>query len=168
MLVLGIDPGTAITGWGLVRRDGDALALVEYGTVSTPPDAALPQRLQTIYRELGEILARYQPSAVAVERLFFNKNARTAMAVGQARGVALLAVADAGLPLREYTPLEVKLSVCGYGRASKEQIQKLVQMLLTLDFVPQPDDAADAIAIAICHIHSSRLEALVAKQDRVS
>jgi crossover junction endodeoxyribonuclease RuvC len=103
---------------------------------------------------------------VAVEKLFFNKNARTAMAVGQARGVVLLAVADAGLPLREYTPLEVKLSVCGYGRASKEQIQKLVQLLLSLDFVPQPDDAADAIAIAICHLHSSRLEALVAEQDR--
>jgi crossover junction endodeoxyribonuclease RuvC len=167
MLVLGIDPGTAITGWGLVRRDGEALTLVEYGTVSTSPDMALPQRLQTIYRELGEILVRHQPHVVAVERLFFNKNARSAMAVGQARGVVLLAVADAGLALHEYTPLEVKSSVCGYGRASKEQIQKLVQLLLGLDFVPQPDDAADALAVAICHIHSSRLEALVAEQDAV-
>jgi crossover junction endodeoxyribonuclease RuvC len=165
MLVLGIDPGTATTGWGLVRTDGEVLALVEYGTVCTSPDVALPQRLQTIYRELGEIFARHQPSVVAVEKLFFNKNARTAMAVGQARGVVLLAVADAGLPLHEYTPLEVKLSVCGYGRASKEQVQKLVQMLLGLDFVPQPDDAADALAVAICHLHSSRLEDLVAKHE---
>jgi crossover junction endodeoxyribonuclease RuvC len=165
MLVLGIDPGTAITGWGLVRQEGETLTLVDYGTVSTSADAALPQRLQTIYRELGEIFARHRPAAVAVEKLFFNKNARTAMAVGQARGVALLAVADAGLPLHEYTPLEVKLSVCGYGRGSKEQVQKLVQLLLGLDFVPKPDDAADALAVAICHLHSSRLEALVAAQE---
>jgi len=102
---------------------------------------------------------------VAVEKLFFNKNVRTAMTVGQARGVVLLAVAEAGLPVHEYTPLEVKQSVCGYGRASKEQIQKLVQMLLGLDSIPQPDDAADAIAIAICHIHSSRLAAMVAEQN---
>jgi len=163
MLVLGIDPGTAITGWGLVKSDGDALTLVDYGTVRTSPDTALPQRLQTIHRELGEIFTSHQPSVVAVERLFFNKNARTAMAVGQARGVVLLAIADAGLALHEYTPLEVKQSVCGYGRASKEQIQKLVQLLLGLDFVPQPDDAADALAIAICHIHSSRLSAMVAE-----
>lgn len=166
MIVLGIDPGTAITGWGLVSREGDTLALLDYGTISTSPDVALPQRLQTIYRELGEIAARHHPNAAAVEKLFFNQNARTAMAVGQARGVALLALADAGLPLHEYTPLEVKQSVCGYGRASKEQIQKLVQMLLGLDCIPQPDDAADALAIAICHLHSARLEALVAEQDR--
>lgn len=168
MLVLGIDPGTATTGWGLVCREDDTLTLVDYGTVSTSPDTALPQRLQTIYRELGEIVTHHQPSAVAVEKLFFNKNVRTAMAVGQARGVVLLAVADAGLPFHEYTPLEVKQSVCGYGRASKEQIQKLVQMLLGLDSIPQPDDAADAIAVAICHIHSSRLEAMLAEQDRAS
>lgn len=165
MIVLGIDPGTATTGWGLVSRDGDALSLVDYGTIGTSPDVALPQRLQTIYRELGEIVARHHPDAAAVEKIFFNKNARTAMAVGQARGVALLAVADAGLPLHEYTPLEVKQSVCGYGRASKEQIQKLVKMLLGLEFIPQPDDAADAIAVAICHIHSARLQALVATHD---
>jgi crossover junction endodeoxyribonuclease RuvC len=163
MIVLGIDPGTAITGWALVTRDGDSLDLVDYGTISTSPDTALPQRLQTIYRELGEIAARHRPDAAAVEKLFFNKNARTAMAVGQGRGVALLAVADAGVSLHEYTPLEVKQSVCGYGRASKEQIQKLVQMLLGLDFIPQPDDAADAIAVAICHIHSSRLQSVLAQ-----
>jgi crossover junction endodeoxyribonuclease RuvC len=167
MLILGIDPGTAITGWGIVKREADALTLLDYGTVSTAQGTPAPQRLQIIYRELGGIICRHQPDAVAVERLFFNKNARTAMAVGQARGVILLAVAEAGLPLHEYTPLEVKQSVCGYGRASKEQIQKLVQVLLGLDSVPQPDDAADAIAVAICHIHSARLQAMVAaEQDK--
>jgi crossover junction endodeoxyribonuclease RuvC len=165
MLVLGIDPGTAITGWGLVSREGDELALVDYGTVRTSRDASLPQRLQILHQELGQVISNHQPSAVAVEKLFFNKNVRTAMTVGQARGVALLAVAEAGLPVHEYTPLEVKHSVCGYGRASKEQIQKLVQLLLGLDFIPQPDDAADAIAIAICHIHSSRLQASLAQHD---
>jgi len=165
MLVLGIDPGTAITGWGLVSREGGELALVDYGTVRTSRDASLPQRLQVLYRELGQVISSHQPSAVAVEKLFFNKNVRTAMTVGQARGVVLLAVAEAGLPVHEYTPLEVKQSVCGYGRASKEQIQKLVQMLLGLDSIPQPDDASDAIAIAICHIHSSRLQARLAQHD---
>ena len=162
-MVLGIDPGIAITGWGLVISDGEALSLVEYGTVRTTQGTPLPERLQTIHRELGQVISNHQPSAVAVEKLFFNKNVRTAMTVGQARGVALLAVADAGLSLHEYTPMEVKQSVCGYGKASKEQVQKLVQMLLGLDFIPQPDDAADAIAVAICHIHSSRLESILAR-----
>jgi crossover junction endodeoxyribonuclease RuvC len=166
MLVLGIDPGAAITGWGLVSKEGDQLALVDYGTVRTSSDAPLPQRLQVLYRGLGQVISSREPSAVAVEKLFFNKNVRTAMTVGQARGVALLAVAEAGLPVHEYTPLEVKQAVCGYGRASKEQIQKLVQMLLGLDSIPQPDDAADAIAIAICHIHSSPLQATLAQHDR--
>jgi crossover junction endodeoxyribonuclease RuvC len=165
MLVLGIDPGTAITGWGIVEQDGDSLALVDHGTVTTTQGAPLPERLQVIYRELGQILSTHRPDVVAVEKLFFSKNARTALAVGHARGVVLLAIADAGLPLHEYTPLEVKQSVSGYGRASKEQVQKLVQILLGLDFIPEPDDAADAIAVAICHIHSARLEAMVAEQD---
>jgi len=166
MLVLGIDPGTAITGWGIVQRDGDSLALLDYGTVTTAQAAPQPERLQVIYHELGQIIARHGPDAVAVEKLFFSKNVRTALAVGQARGVALLAIADAGLPLHEYTPLEVKQSVSGYGRASKEQVQKLVQILLGLDFIPEPDDAADAIAVAICHLHSARLQAMVEEQDR--
>lgn len=166
MLVLGIDPGTAITGWGIVERDGDSLTLRDYGTVTTSQDAPLPERLQVIYQELGQIIERHQPDAAAVEKLFFSKNVRTALGVGQARGVVLLALADAGLPLHEYTPLEVKQSVSGYGRASKEQVQKLVQILLGLDFLPEPDDAADAIAVAICHLHSARLQAMVADQDR--
>jgi crossover junction endodeoxyribonuclease RuvC len=165
MLILGIDPGTAITGWGVVERDGDSLALVDYGTVRTSQGSPLAERLQIIYRELSQILSTHSLDAVAVEKLFFSKNVRTALAVGQARGVTLLAIADAGLPLHEYTPLEVKQSVSGYGRASKEQVQKLVQILLGLDFIPEPDDAADAIAVAICHLHSARLEAMVAEQD---
>jgi crossover junction endodeoxyribonuclease RuvC len=163
MLILGIDPGIAITGWGLVSSESGALSLVEYGTVRTSQGTPLPERLQTIYSELGQVISSHQPTAVAVEKLFFSKNVRTAMTVGQARGVALLAVADGELPLHEYTPMEVKQSVCGYGKASKEQVQKLVQMLLGLDFIPQPDDAADAIAVAICHIHSSRLESILAR-----
>jgi crossover junction endodeoxyribonuclease RuvC len=165
MLVLGIDPGTAITGWGIVEQEGDSLALVDYGTVTTTQGTPLPERLQVIYRELGHILSAHSLDVVAVEKLFFSKNVRTALVVGHARGVVLLAIADAGLPLHEYTPLEVKQSVSGYGRASKEQVQKLVQILLGLDFIPEPDDAADAIAVAICHLHSARLEAMVAKQD---
>ena len=165
MLVLGIDPGTAITGWGIVQRDGDSLALVDYGTVTTAKGAPLSERLQVIYRGLGQILSSHRPDVVAVEKLFFSKNVRTALSVGHARGVVLLAIADASLPLHEYTPLEVKQSVSGYGRASKEQVQKLVQILLGLDFIPEPDDAADAIAVAICHIHSARLQAMVAEQD---
>jgi crossover junction endodeoxyribonuclease RuvC len=165
ILVLGIDPGTAITGYGLVSQEGDALTLVDYGTINTSQQMSLPQRLQTIYRELGEIISEHHPTAIAVEKLFFSKNVRTALSVGQARGVALLAAADAGVPLHEYTPLQVKQSVVGYGRATKEQIQQLVKMLCGLDFIPQPDDAADAIAVAICHIHSARLEAMLAEQE---
>jgi crossover junction endodeoxyribonuclease RuvC len=165
MVVLGIDPGTAITGWGAVRKQGDDLVLVDYGTVNTSKDTPLPQRLQTIHRELGEIVSQHRPDAVAVETLFFSKNVKTALSVGQARGVALLAVAEAGIPFHEYTPLEVKQSVVGYGRATKDQIQQLVKMLLRLDSVPQPDDAADAIAVAICHIHSARLEAMLTAQE---
>lgn len=165
MLVLGIDPGTAVTGYGLVGKKGEDLVLVHYGAVTTSSDMPPPQRLQAIYRELGEVISEHGPAAVAVEKLFFSKNVRTALSVGQARGVAILAAADAGVPLHEYTPLQVKQSVVGYGRATKDQVQQLVKMLLGLDFVPQPDDAADAIAVAICHIHSARLQALVAEQE---
>jgi crossover junction endodeoxyribonuclease RuvC len=163
-LVLGIDPGTAFTGYGVVSTDGDILTLVDYGTVNTGARKPLPQRLQTIYQELGEVISRHHPDAIAVERLFFSKNARTAFSVGQARGVALLAAAEAGVPIHEYTPLQIKQAVVGYGQATKEQIQQLVKMLLGLDFVPQPDDAADAIAVAVCHIHSARLKALLAEE----
>ena len=164
MLVLGIDPGTAITGYGLVKGEDDDLSLVAYGAITTSSDWRLPERLQRIYRELTALIEDQQPTAVAVEELFFSKNVRTALSVGQARGVALLAAANAGLPIHEYTPLQVKQAITGYGRATKDQIQQMVRMLLALDSVPQPDDAADAIAVAICHIHSAKLTAMLREE----
>jgi crossover junction endodeoxyribonuclease RuvC len=164
MLVLGIDPGTAITGYGLVKGEDDDLTLVAYGAITTSSDWPLPERLQRIYRELTAVIEDQQPTAVAVEELFFSKNVRTALSVGQARGVALLAAANAGLPIHEYTPLQVKQAIAGYGRATKDQVQQMVRMLLGLDNVPQPDDAADAIAIAICHIHSAKLTAMLREE----
>ncbi len=164
MLVLGIDPGTAITGYGLVKGEGDDLTLVAYGAITTSSDWPLPERLQRIYRQLTAVIEDQQPTAAAVEELFFSKNVRTALSVGQARGVALLAAANAGLPIHEYTPLQVKQAIAGYGRATKDQVQQMVRMLLGLDSVPQPDDAADAIAIAICHIHSAKLTAMLREE----
>jgi crossover junction endodeoxyribonuclease RuvC len=160
MLVLGIDPGTAITGYGLVREEGGALSLVACGVIRTPAEDSLPQRLAQIYNALRRLIATYQPAHMAVEELFFSNNARTAFAVGQARGVCLLAGIQAGLAIYEYTPLQVKQAVVGYGKASKEQVQQMVRMLLGLEDIPRPDDAADAVAIAICHHHSARLAAL--------
>jgi crossover junction endodeoxyribonuclease RuvC len=161
-LVLGIDPGTAITGYGLVHEQDDGLSLVECGVVTTPSSQPLPERLQTIYRGLSDVVRRFQPEEAAVEELFFSRNVRTALSVGQARGVALLALVDAGLPIYEYKPLEIKQAVAGYGGADKQQVQEMVRMLLDLEQVPQPDDAADAVAVAVCHIHSARMAALIA------
>ena len=166
MLVLGVDPGTAITGYGLVRdapREGQ-LQAVAYGAITTPSDWALPQRLQKIYRDLSALIREHGPAEGAVEQLFFSRNVKTALAVGQARGVVLLALADGGLAVHEYTPLQVKQSVVGYGRAEKTQVQELVRLLLGLKVRPQPDDAADALAIAICHLHSARMMALMESQ----
>jgi crossover junction endodeoxyribonuclease RuvC len=162
VLVLGIDPGTAITGYGLVHEQDDGLSLVECGVVTTPSSQPLPERLQMIYRGLSDVVRRFEPEEAAVEELFFSRNVRTALSVGQARGVALLALADAGLPIYEYKPLEVKQAVAGYGGADKRQVQEMVRMLLNLERVPQPDDAADAVAVAVCHIHSARMAALIA------
>ncbi len=165
MLVLGIDPGTALCGYGLVRADGDEMSLVAYGAVSTPSKMPLAERLLQIHRELRELIAEHHPESAAVEKLFFSKNTRTALAVGHARGVVLLSAAEAGLPVYEYTPNEVKQAIVGYGGADKNQMQQMVRMLLHLDFVPEPDDAADAVAIAICHIQSSHLRELIQAQE---
>ncbi len=154
MLVLGIDPGTAITGYGIVRFDGDVSEAVVYGVITTPASSPLPPRLQHLYRELLTLIDAYSPTEAAVEELFFAQNARTALSVGHARGVILLALADAGLPTYEYTPLQVKQAITGYGRAGKEQMQRMVRLLLSLEAIPEPDDAADALAVAICHAHS--------------
>lgn len=161
VVVLGIDPGTATTGYGLVREEGDALQAVAFGVIRTEPDVPLAQRLASLYTQLSALVHTHQPDAAAVEELFFSRNVRTAMAVGQARGVALLALAHAHIPVDEYTPRQVKQAVAGYGNAAKDQVQEMVRLLLNLPEVPQPDDAADALAIAICHLHTMRMKALL-------
>lgn len=156
MIFLGIDPGTAITGYGFIREDGNALQAVAYGAITTPASWGLPQRLVALHRELSDLIALHRPASAAVEQIFFSRNVRTALAVGHARGVILMALAQAGLPVTEYTPLQVKQAVTGYGRASKQQIQEMVRVLIGLPDIPRPDDVADALAVAICHAHSSR------------
>ena len=137
------------------------LRLIEYGALVTPANTPTVERLSMLYRGLIDLIAEYKPDAMAIEELFFNKNVRTALAVGQARGVAILAAAHAGIPVAEYTPLQVKQAVVGYGRATKEQVQSMVRILLNMDHIPRPDDAADALAIAICHIHSQAYRQIV-------
>lgn len=161
MLVLGIDPGTAATGYGLVREDDAVLSLLDCGVITTAAGEEPAHRLRTIYQGLTEVIRRHQPDAAAVEELFFSRNVRTALSVGQARGVTLLALADAGLPIHEYKPLQVKQAITGYGGADKRQVQDMVRLLLNLDRVPEPDDAADAVAVAVCHIHSAAMMALI-------
>lgn len=166
MLVIGIDPGTATTGFGLVRENEDgSLAARDYGVISTPADLPMPQRLLALNRVLAQILLLHRPEMAAVEKLFFQRNVRTALSVGQGRGVALFTLAQAGLPVAEYTPLEIKQSVAGYGGADKNQVQQMVRALLNLAEIPQPDDAADALAVAICHLHSWRLRSLVNREE---
>ncbi len=160
MLVLGVDPGTATTGYGLVRERSGRLEALDYGVITTSKDLPLPSRLLVINRELGGLIRVHAPEAVAVEELFFNRNVRTALSVGQARGVVLLTAAVAGIRVAEYKPPEVKLAVTGYGGADKAQVQAMVKMLLGLPEVPHPDDAADALAVAICCLNSRGLERL--------
>jgi len=157
MLVIGIDPGTATTGYGLITEAEDGnLHVIDFGIIQTPADLPMPERLRELYRRLREILLLYHPQSGAVEKLFFQRNVRTALAVGQARGVALLALADMGMVVGEYTPLEVKQAVVGYGGADKNQVQQMVRVLLSLPEIPRPDDAADALAIAICHLQTQQ------------
>jgi crossover junction endodeoxyribonuclease RuvC len=160
MLVLGIDPGTATTGYGLIREMERGPLLVAYGTIQTPAGAPMPERLRTLFEELTQLIALHRPETGAVEKLFFQRNVSTAMTVGQARGVALLVLAQAGLSVGEYNPKDVKQAVCGYGGADKPQMQGMVRAILNLPEIPRPDDAADALAVAICHLHSARLKAL--------
>ena len=164
MRVLGVDPGTARMGWGVVEGDEEA-QLVAYGTLTTPAGQPLATRLYTLHQELREVVARYRPDTAALEELFFARNVRTAFAVGQARGAALVALAEAGLSVHEYSPLEVKQAVTGYGAAEKAQVQEMVRALLSLDEIPRPDDAADALAVAVCHFHSARMQELLAQAE---
>lgn len=155
MRTLGIDPGTAIMGWGIVEEDGSGgLRMVGYGVLTTPKELALPQRLQLLHRGLSAVLESYRPETAGVEELFFGKNVNTAIAVGHARGVALLAIADAHIPIQVYKPSEIKQAVAGYGNADKKQMQEMVRLTLGLDTIPKPDDAADALATAICHAYT--------------
>ncbi|MBO8159933.1 crossover junction endodeoxyribonuclease RuvC [Thermosyntropha sp.] len=156
MRVLGIDPGTAITGYGLVDSHAGREALVSYGTITTPSDMEMALRLYRINKELSHIIDYFKPESVAVEQIFYHRNAKTAISVAQARGVVLCTVAASGLTVAEYTPLEVKQAVVGYGNAEKKQVQIMVKNILNLDHIPKPDDAADALAVAICHVHSAR------------
>lgn len=162
VVVLGIDPGTATTGFGLVAEDaGGEARLLRYGVIQTPSTAPMTQRLLAIYQQVSALIAADRPEAIAIEELFFKRNVTTAIAVGQARGVVLLAAAQAGAPVFEYKPAEVKQALVGYGSADKAQIQEMVRMMLGLTETPRPDDAADAVAVAICHLHSQRLRRLM-------
>jgi len=156
-LALGIDPGTATTGYGLVRleQDGGLLA-VKYGVITTPKNTPPADRLVILYDQMQELLRGHKPDTAAVEKLFFQRNITTAIAVGQARGVMLLSLAQAGLEVFEYTPNEIKQAVAGYGSAGKRQMQEMVRVLLALESIPKPDDAADALAVAITHLNTNR------------
>ncbi len=154
MRVFGIDPGSARTGYGCVETDGSRHHLIAAGAIASPARAALPQRLQRIHDGLGRLLAQHRPDCVAIENLFHAKNVKSALVLGHARGVAVLAAVEAGVPVVEYTPAEVKLAITGYGRAEKHQIQRMVALLLGLARAPSPHDAADAVALAICHAHA--------------
>ena len=155
MRTLGIDPGTAIMGWGVVDENGGTLSLVAYGALTTPAGMAPSERLVILYEGLQRLLREHQPDAAAVEELFFGKNVNTALSVGQARGVALLALSQAGVTIHEYKPLVVKQAVAGYGGADKKQVQEMVRLTLRLAKTPKPDDAADAVAVAICHAYTA-------------
>lgn len=149
--ILGIDPGTATTGFGVIDVEAGKLTFVDAGVISTPAGEAMELRLATIYDELGQLVREHKPDQIAIELLYFATNVTTAISVGQARGVVMLVAAQAKLPIAEYTPLQVKQAVTGYGKADKKQIQEMVKTLLKLSAVPKPDDAADALAIAITH-----------------
>jgi len=164
MLVLGVDPGTATTGYGLVTETepGD-LKAVDFGVITTPAGMPTADRLVALHKQLTEIVQLHCPHSCAVEKLFFQRNVATAMAVGEARGVILLTLAEAGISPVEYTPMEVKMAVTGFGAADKRQVQQMTKILLGLRDIPRPDDAADALALAICHLHSARLKALTSR-----
>ena len=155
MKILGIDPGYAILGYGVIEKIGNRFRAVEYGAVTTDKDMPMPQRLEHLYDSLREIIAAHSPDVASIEELYFNNNAKTAIQVGQARGVAILACVKGGIEIAEYTPLQIKQALVGYGRADKKQVQFMVKTMLNLPEVPRPDDTADALAAVICHGHSA-------------
>jgi crossover junction endodeoxyribonuclease RuvC len=158
--ILGIDPGTAIVGWGIVEGEGQDLSLVEFGVIRTPAHTPLVERIGQIYDAINELLERFQPDGMGIEQLFFARNVTTALPVAHARGVILLAAYQRGLPLEEFTPLQIKQAVTGYGGAEKQQVQEMVRLLLGLNEIPRPDDAADAVAVALTYHQTTRYSAL--------
>ncbi len=155
MIILGIDPGYATTGFGLLKAERSDYSLLQYGTITTPADLPFPQRLNMLYEDMTRLLEVTKPEAVAVEELFWGHNITTGIGVSHGRGVILLAIERAGVPLYEYTPMQVKQAVVGYGKAEKRQVMEMTRRLLKMDKIPRPDDAADAIAIALCHARSA-------------
>ncbi len=166
MIVLGIDPGTANTGFGVVERRSARMVALDGGVVRTTPGTEEAVRLTTIHARVGALMDEYDPAAVALEDIYFGANAGSAFAIGQARGVIMLAAGERGIPCRSYTPQQVKSAVCGSGRAAKEQVQRMVQGLLALADPPRPDHAADALAVAICHLNAAPLVAALARAGR--
>jgi crossover junction endodeoxyribonuclease RuvC len=164
MKILGIDPGTVVMGYGVVENEDDELSLVDFGVINVPEHSQIGERLSHLYKELLNIIQRYNPDAVAVEQPFIAKNVRSAMAIGRAQAIALLAAASQSIPTFEYTPAQVKQRVANYGASSKEQIQEMVRLQLGLAEVPQPNDAADALAVAICHVQEVHLNNLLTQQ----
>lgn len=160
MVIIGIDPGTATTGYGIIRAKGKEHKCLDYGTIDTSSQWKPEDRLQKIGEGISGLLTKYNPTVMAIETLFFFKNAKTVIPVSQARGVILMFAAQKGLPVYEYTPLQAKMATVGYGRAEKKQVQEMVKILLGLDDIPKPNDAADALAIAICHISAQALRDL--------
>ncbi len=158
MIILGIDPGIALVGYGVISYDGNRISCLEYGCIETKAGISLPERLGIIDREMNAIISQFKPDEVAFEELFFHQNKKTAIMVAQARGVEVLACQKNGLGIFEYTPLQIKQAITGYGRANKLQIQQSVQALLRLDCLPRPDDAADGLAVAICHAFGQRFK----------
>ena len=163
--VMGIDPGTAVTGYGVIEGEGDEIALVNYGALVSPQRSPVGERLNYLYTGLLEVIRCHQPDVIVVEQPFVAKNVRSALAIGRAQAVAILAAVGKGIPTYEYTPAQVKQRVSNYGASSKQQMQEMVRLQLGLDSVPEPDDAADAIAVAICHLREQHLNNLLASQQ---
>ncbi|WP_025690340.1 crossover junction endodeoxyribonuclease RuvC [Paenibacillus zanthoxyli] len=161
MRILGIDPGIAIVGFGFIDKNGSKLTPVQYGSIQTEAHTPEEERLLHVYEGMLELIDRYKPDTVALEKLFFNRNVTTAMSVGQARGVLVLAAVQRGLSVAEYTPMQVKQAIVGYGKAEKRQVQEMVRMYLRLSAIPKPDDVADALAVAVCHAHSYTLNSKI-------
>ena len=164
MRILGIDPGTVTMGYGVIESQGDEITLIDFGALTSPARSPIGERLRYLYEALLGIIARYHPDAVAVEQPFMARNVRAALAIGRAQAMAILAAANKGIPTYEYTPAQVKQRVANYGASSKEQIQEMVRLQLGLAEVPQPNDAADALAVALCHRQETHLESLLTKE----